>query len=127
MKLKGSCAEFLGLYALLRHWVEVEAPNHVNLEPAKDAFKKLCEVLDTILHVKRGIVPVEGAIQKLSADSSDYLRLHKVFRGSSCAPVSFGRLAAKHLAIFNDTQRQLACPEHRLHTEPGGCVPNTTG
>ena len=76
-KLKGSCSEFLGLFSLLRHWVEVEAPTAAELELAKKSFRSLCSILDTILHCKRGLADVASAAPKLAANCSEYLQLHK--------------------------------------------------
>ncbi len=77
-RLKGSCSEFLGLFSLLRHWVLVEAPDHEELGPCKRSFAKLCDVMDLILHVKRGIVsPADGAA-RLAIGCREYLQLHKV-------------------------------------------------
>lgn len=77
-KLKGSCSEFLGLFALLRHWVDVEAPVDEAIRPHKMSFVKLCEVLDLILHIKRGVIsPADGA-PRLDAAVAEYMRLHQV-------------------------------------------------
>ena len=75
--LKGSCSEFLGLFGLLRHWIEVEAPGDEELLPNKRSFAKLCSIIDLLLHVKRGVVRSADAVELLAADSSEFLRLHK--------------------------------------------------
>ena len=79
-KLKGSCSEFLGLFGLLRHWVEVEVPAAEELLEARRSFFKLCDILDTILQIKRGIVDPAVGAQTLTCDCSEYLQLHKVRR-----------------------------------------------
>lgn len=76
-KLKGSCSEFLGLFGLLRHWIEVEAPLDEAFTPHKRSFAKLCGVLDLILQVKRGTAIAREASRRLAADCCEFLRLHK--------------------------------------------------
>ena len=79
-KLKGSCSEFLGLFGLLRHWVEVDVPAAEELLEARRSFFKLCDILGTILQIKRGIVDPAVGAQTLMSDCSEYLQLHKVRR-----------------------------------------------
>ena len=79
-KLKGSCSEFLGLFGLLRHWVEVDVPAAEELLEARRSFFKLCDILGTILQIKRGIVDPAVGAQTLMSDCSEYLHLHKVRR-----------------------------------------------
>lgn len=88
VRLKGSCSEFLGMFSLLRHWVEVEAPQDADLQLAKRSFAKLCGIMDLILHVKRGIIaPAEGA-QRMTNACCEYLRIHKVGGGLVVCTVS---------------------------------------
>lgn len=77
-KLKGNCSEFLGLFGLLRHWVDVESPKEPELEAKRKSFDKLCEVLDMILNAKRGLVSPADGSRALAVACSDFLRLHKV-------------------------------------------------
>lgn len=83
MRLKGTCSEFLGLFGLLRHWVELEAPDAVELAACKASFFKICGILDLILAVKRQrMTPEEGAA-RLDTDSCEYMRLHIEAHGST--------------------------------------------
>ena len=77
-KLKGNCAEFLGLFSLLRHWVNVDAPSEPELVQPKASFNKLCDVIQLILHIKRGIVASDVGVAELAAASSEFLHLHQV-------------------------------------------------
>jgi hypothetical protein len=105
-KLKGTCAEFLGLFALLRHWIAVEAPVDPALVVPMRSFLALCGIIDLILKVKRELTPATEAGRKLTVDCSEYLRLHKVLWAghmrkhrpqTTVDPCSLRRLAA-HVA-----------------------------
>ena len=76
-KLKGSCSEFLGLFGLLRHFVEVEVPSVPELALHKRSFGKLRSVLDLIMDAKRCLVSPAEVSGKLAVECSEYLRLHK--------------------------------------------------
>lgn len=76
-RLKGSCAEFLGLFGLLRHWVEVEAPIIEELADRKKSFSNVCGIIDLILHIKRGIVSTSEGADKLAALCTEFMRHHK--------------------------------------------------
>ncbi len=83
-RLKGSCSEFLGLFGLLRHWVELEVPNDVALMPHKASFARLCGIMDVLLEIKRGMISPRAGATRLAADCSEFLRLHKVASPVSC-------------------------------------------
>ena len=57
MGLKGSASEFLGLYSLLRHFVEllfVGRPDD-ELAAPRASFSALCDFIDSLLDLKKGI------------------------------------------------------------------------
>ena len=82
-KLKGNCSEFLGLYGLLRHWVETRAGGVPELLPQRQSFDAACLVLDVILHIKRGLIGVQPGAERLQRVVSDFIRLHKAAYGEA--------------------------------------------
>ena len=60
--LKGSASEFLGLYSLLRHFVESlddedDDEDDDELAAPRASFSALCEFIDSILDLKKGLAP----------------------------------------------------------------------
>jgi hypothetical protein len=51
-KIKASCSELLGVYGLLRHFVQVEVPDNVEFATARASFFAACTVLDLLLAAK---------------------------------------------------------------------------
>jgi hypothetical protein len=56
-KIKASSSEILGLYTLLRHFVELQLKDepHVHVVP-RASFNALCKFVDLIMDLKKGIV-----------------------------------------------------------------------
>jgi hypothetical protein len=74
-KVKASASELLGLYGLLRHFMDTMVPNDVLL-PELASFRALCEYLDTIVMAKRGIANPLQAASALQAQVARHLDLH---------------------------------------------------
>ena len=75
-KLKCSASELLGLYALLRHYVETKIAHHHEVRAQVGSFKAACEVVDSILLLKHGLVGPEG-VDTLDQCYRKYMRQHK--------------------------------------------------
>ena len=61
-KLKASSSELLGLFGVLRHYIETETVEDVNFACKRASFLACCRVLDLLLLCKRGyLAPDEGA------------------------------------------------------------------
>lgn len=78
-KVKANASELLGLYSLMRHFIEkrfVDRPGYLAAERA--SFAACCKVVDTILLMKRGVINPKSASGRdsLSAAMFDHLRLH---------------------------------------------------
>ena len=78
-KIKGDASELLGLYSLMRHFIEkrfVGRPGELVAERA--SFDACCKVVDTILLMKRGVIDPKSAAGRdaLSAALLNHLRLH---------------------------------------------------
>jgi hypothetical protein len=52
--LKGSASEFLTIYPVVRHFVETILMTNPEMHACGQSFLSLCEVIDTIVSVKRG-------------------------------------------------------------------------
>jgi hypothetical protein len=75
-KLKCSASELLGLYGLLRHFVELHVPVVEELAPQRASFNSLCRVLDLLLQIKRCTVPIVQGVRDLRRAVTIHLRLH---------------------------------------------------
>ena len=80
-KLKCSASELIGLYAILRHYVETKIAHHHELRAHVSSFQAACEVVDAILLFKNGVVGPEG-VNKLDQSYRSYLSQHKAVYGS---------------------------------------------
>ena len=83
-KIKGDASELLGLYSLMRHFIEkrfVGRPGELVAERA--SFDACCKVVDTILLMKRGVINPKSASGRdlLSAALFNHLRLHIAAHG----------------------------------------------
>ena len=79
IKIKGDASELLGLYALMRHFIEKRfAGRPGELVAERASFDACCKVVDTILLMKRGVIDPKSASGRdlLSAALFDHLRLH---------------------------------------------------
>jgi hypothetical protein len=102
-KVKASCREFLGLYALLRHFVECRVASSPAHAAARESFLAVCNVLDWLLAAKFRTSIVQDAAAELEAATVRFVQLHKV--GNRSDAVVVGNLQVKaHLAVnFSET------------------------
>jgi hypothetical protein len=75
-RLKSSASEMLGLYGLLRHFVEVHIGRRDDIAAQREVFDSACTMLDLIMSAKRGEVPVSVVATKLRSVTSTHLDLH---------------------------------------------------
>jgi hypothetical protein len=81
-KVKGTASELLGLYGLLRHFVEVYVADEPAIRTQRQSFDALCEWLDLLIDVKRGLVsPLLGA-PRLRTLGERQLQLHLTAYGT---------------------------------------------
>ncbi len=81
-KLKCSAAELLGLYGLLRHFVETKVSRDTCAEE-QASFFACCDVMDIIQQARHNEVSTLDAAPMLRRAVSRWLRKHKVAYGSS--------------------------------------------
>jgi hypothetical protein len=79
--VRASCSEMLGLYGLLRHFVDVSVPRIPELAAQRASFDAVCTVLDEILSAKRSGVH-DGVPAKISRAACRFLELHKEAYGT---------------------------------------------
>lgn len=75
-KLKASASELLGLYSLLRHFVEVNPTYFEELHLERQSFHACCKVLDHLLETKRGFSSAQHDAVHLRAAIEHMLRSH---------------------------------------------------
>jgi hypothetical protein len=81
-RLKCSASDLLGLYVLLRFYIETTECPRPN-KAAEDSFNAACKCVDLLLAIKRGEVPIQEGGLQLQAAQCDYLRLHVAAHGTS--------------------------------------------
>ena len=74
--LKASMSQFLGLYGLLRHFVEVSAGRDHRLRDLVYNFMLVCKALDLLLAAKRRRLPPKAAGEQLMATLQAHLASH---------------------------------------------------
>ena len=79
--IKCSASECLGMYVLVRHYVECVMPNHVGLDAHKTCFLLLCRAVDLFMRVKRGLLLPAAASSRLRAVLAQHLQKHKELYG----------------------------------------------
>lgn len=79
-KVKASCAEFLGVYGLVRHFIETEVAADVAAE-ARQSFFAVCDVLDLLLAAKFRFIDIADVWQRLECATVRFLHLHKLAHG----------------------------------------------
>lgn len=82
-KLKCSSSELLGLFGMLRHFVETRVAHVVGVERELASFLQLCNCLDIILLAKRRIADPLTAAHNLEDNLVRHLELHKAVYGDS--------------------------------------------
>jgi hypothetical protein len=88
-RLKCSASELLGLYGMLRHFIELHVPELPELAPYRASFDAVCRVLDILLQLKRRTVSIEHGVHSLKEAVSRHLQLHITAYGT-------GRVVPKH-------------------------------
>lgn len=81
-RLKCNCAELLGLYGLLRHWVEVRVGSRDEVRPQRASFDAACQVLDLLMIAKRQLALPGVTAAQLQQSVSRFLTLHKEAYGT---------------------------------------------
>ena len=82
-KVKATCSEFLGIYGLLRHYVECLMPRTPEHDAAKSSFFAVCEVLDLILAAKFKLAPMDELWRAVEDATVRFLQLRKAVYGDS--------------------------------------------
>ena len=82
-RVKASCAELLGVYGLVRHFVEHRLAPATDDDTKKclESFKALCQAVDIILLAKRGLASVDVASDSLAVALARFSRLHRAAYG----------------------------------------------
>ena len=84
-KLRCSCSEMLGLYVMLRHFVEANARD--DLEDEIASYKAACDCIDIIMMAKRGTLSMADAARRLRDALQKHARLHLAAYGdANCKP-----------------------------------------
>jgi len=81
-KLKATASEVLGMYILLRHWVETELGEPAGLEAEFASFRAACHCTDIIMLAKKQLLPMRQAADLLRRGLSDWMSLHIEVYGS---------------------------------------------
>lgn len=80
--IRGQASELLGLYGLLRHYVETVIGDDPRVAAHKASFDAACRVLDIILRAKRGRADVMRCADELRVALAEHLRAHKITYGT---------------------------------------------
>ena len=88
-KVKASCAELLGVYGLLRHFVECNIMRLPGLVQHIDSFLAACRSLDLLLAAKRVLDDPSELGQALELQVSHYIALHKAAYGTALMKPKF--------------------------------------
>jgi hypothetical protein len=85
-KLRASASELLGVYFLVRHWVETEVVPHLadgELTGEVASFREGCTAVDIILAAKKKLLPMPTAADELRKTVSKWMQLHKACYGEA--------------------------------------------
>ena len=88
-KVKASCAELLGVYGLLCHFVECNIMRLPGLVQHIDSFLAACRSLDLLLAAKRVLDDPSELGQALELQVSHYIALHKAAYGTALMKPKF--------------------------------------
>lgn len=80
-KLKASAGELLGLYALLRHYVERHIGPRPEVAAQRASFDAVCSIIDLVLLCKRGRMPPADASEALRRACIRHLELFQIAYG----------------------------------------------
>ena len=75
-KIKATCSELLGLYGVLRFFVELKLAAKPEAERLLNSFAAMCTVVDLLLAAKSRTVDVDQATAQLEVAVCNHLRLH---------------------------------------------------
>ena len=75
-KLKCGASELLGVYGMIRHFVETRIGFHADIAAERASFDAACHVLDVLILCKRGAAAVEDGAQALQRAISHHQYLH---------------------------------------------------
>jgi hypothetical protein len=78
--LKCQASDCIGIYGLLRHFVETRAIEDMDLQRA--SYLAACAVVDILLQAKRGLVELTDAAVRLNAAAAQYFDRHKAAYGT---------------------------------------------
>ena len=82
-RIKASCAELLGVYGLLRHFVECLVPDTPDIQPQRLSFFAVCNVLDLLKTAKDRLRQPQDLWHQVEAATVEFLRLHKAAYGET--------------------------------------------
>ena len=81
--IKCSASECIGLYGLVRHYVESVMPRDARLDQHKRCFLLVCRAVDVLLRVKRRLLLPAPAATQLRSALVEHLALHKSLYGDA--------------------------------------------
>ncbi len=81
-KVHASCSELLGLYGMLRFFVELKLGAVPETTEHLESLNKMCDVMDMLLAIKRCTVNVAQGTAQLEADVAEHIRLHVAAYGA---------------------------------------------
>ena len=82
LTIKASMSDLLGLYCLLRHFVEVRLPEDRRMAAEVYNFQLVCKAVDLLLAAKKRRVPVRAAGRQLHALLEQHLQRHVQTHGA---------------------------------------------
>ena len=83
LAIKASMSDLLGLYGLLRHFVEARLPEDRRMAAEVYNFQLVCKAVDLLLAAKKRRVPVRAAGRQLHALLEQHLQRHVQTHGTS--------------------------------------------
>ena len=80
--IKPSASEMLTMYVMLRHFCELKLSTIPGMAAQKASFEACCDVIDTIMHIKRfGRGDLAQLAATLRRNVDDHMRLHQLAYG----------------------------------------------
>ena len=76
-KLRASASECMGVYALVRHWLETRVEHNEALRAHRASFDAACKTIETLMLIKRKSLRMRDGAKQLRENMSTWLRLHK--------------------------------------------------
>ena len=83
-KVRGDASEMLGLFGLMRHFVELKFQGSEKLKLERESFDSCCRIVDIILQMKRGIIDPGSTLaeKKLKDAMFKHVKDHKAAYGT---------------------------------------------